>query len=112
DQRSVLRMCGATQCDVHRQHGREAQNVVSPKGALDLRKVGFAQEIAVAGWLQVYATNLDIDGVFLRSHQQVGAVAAQLAVDLVAYVGRDGDHRSGHGHAESNGDSGKQFAAL
>ena len=41
---------------------------------------------------------------------QVRAVGAQFAVDLVADIGGDGDHRGGNGHAESDGDTGEQLA--
>ena len=73
-------------------------------------QVGFVEVAAAAGRLEIDAADLDIDGVFLRSHEQVRAIAAQFAVDLVPDIGGHGNHRSRHRDAEGNGNPGEQLA--
>src|SRR5215468_521838 len=70
-------------CHINRQHGREAENVVPPERSLNLGQIGFAQEAAIAGRLEVHTADLDIKRVLLWRYQQVGAIGPQLAIDLV-----------------------------
>ncbi len=98
--------------DAGGQHGSKTHDVVAPEHAFDFGQVGFVQVSAVAGRLQVDAANLDVQRVFLGSDDQVGAVGAQLAADLVADIGGHGDHGGGHSHAQHDGNSGQQLAAL
>ena len=53
-----------------------------------------------------------IQRVFLRSDDQVGADGAQFAIDLVADISRDRDHRRGHGYTQGDGGAGQQLAPL
>src|ERR1700730_5568277 len=96
----------------HRQHGRKTYDIVTPEHALDLGKVCFVEVGAVAGRLQIDASNLDVQRVFLGSNDQVGAVGAQLATDLVADIGGDSDHRGGDAYAQHDGHPSKEFAPL
>src|SRR5258706_10363479 len=68
----------------YRQHGREADYVVMPESAANLRQVSFVEEGAVAGRLQIDSADFYVERVFLRRDQKVGAVTAQLAADLFA----------------------------
>ncbi len=97
---------------IYRQHGRKTHDVVAPEHALDFGQVGLVEVSAIAGRLQVYATDIDVQRVFLRSDDQVGAVGAQFAADLVANVGRDRDHRSRNADSEHDGYAGQEFAPL
>ena len=82
------------------------------KMPFDLGQVGFAEEGAVARRLQVHSADFDVERIFLRSDDQVGADGAQFAIDLVADVGGDGDHGRRHGHAQRDSGAGEQFAPL
>src|SRR5580704_16684360 len=97
---------------IDRQHGRKTHDVIAPEHAFDLGQVGFVEVTAIAGRLQVYATDIDVQRVFLRSDNQVGAVGAQFTADLVVNVGRDRDHRSRNADSEHDGYSGQEFAPL
>ena len=104
-------LCSAKR-DAGRQHGSKAHDIVAPEHAFDFGQVGFVQVSAVAGRLQIDAADLDVQRVFLRGDDQVGAVGAQLAADLVADIGGHGDHGRRHAHAQHDGHSGQQLAAL
>ena len=112
EQGEVFRFTFALERDIHRQHGRKASNVVVPESSLDLGQVRFVQKSAVARRLQVDASHLHIQRVFLRSHEQVRADGAQLAIDLVADVGSHRNHRGGHGNTQGDGRAGQQFTPL
>ena len=71
----------------------------------------FVEKRAVARRLQVDAADFHIECVFLRSNDQVGAIAAQFAVDFVADVGGYGDHGGGNGYAQRDRDPRQQLAA-
>src|SRR5450755_4563176 len=84
-QRDIFRaaIVGTAQFYRDRQHRREAKNIVVPKCAANLRQIGFVEECPIARWLQIDSADLHIKGVFLRSHDQVRAVAAQLTINFV-----------------------------
>ena len=94
----------------NRQHGRKADNIVVPESAVNFRQVGFVQKRAIARRLQVNAADFHIERVFLRRDDQIRAVAAQFAVDLVADVGGDGDHSRRDRNAQRDGNARQQFA--
>src|SRR5580692_1102633 len=83
-----------------------------PERPLDLRQVGLVQESAVTGRFEVDAANLYIKRVFLRSDEYVRADRAQFAINLVANVGGDRNHRRGHGNAQGNRRASQEFAPL
>ena len=83
-----------------------------PESAFDFRQVGFVQESAIARRLQVDAANFHVQRIFLRSYQKVCADGAQLAINLVANIGGDRNHRRSHGHAQRDGRARQQFAPL
>ncbi len=99
EQSEILRISVITHADAYWQHGREAHDIVMPERASDLGQVGFIEISAVARRLEINPADLNIEGIFLWSHDQVRAIGAQFATDLVANVGRNGDHRGGHAHA-------------
>src|SRR5687768_18209942 len=68
----------AVERDLHRQHGRKANDVVPPEDRLDSGQISFFQECAFAGGFKVHATHADVEGVLLRVDNDVGDVAAQL----------------------------------
>jgi hypothetical protein len=111
-QRDMFRAAAAADSYRDGQHGREADNVVMPEGAANFREVSFVQERAIAWRLQVDAADLHVESVFLRSDDQVRAVAAQFAVDFVADVSRYGDHSGGDRYAQRDRDAGEQLAAC
>ena len=100
------------QGDTGGQHGRKSYDVVPPERAFDFGQVGFAEVVSIAGRPEIDAANLHIERVFLRRHQQVGTQAAQLAINLVANVGGDGNHGGRHSHAQHDGDCGQHLAPL
>ena len=111
-QSETLRISVITHADAYREHGSEADNIVMPEGASDLGQVGFVKVGAVARGLEIHAADLNIQSIFLRSHDQVRAIGAQFAADLVADVGSNGDHRGGHAYAQGDCDAGQQLAAF
>ena len=111
DQRDIFRAAAVADLYGDGQHGREADDVVVPEGAANFREVGFIEERAIARRLQVDATDFHVECVFLRSDDQIGAVAAQFAVDFVADVSRDGDHSGGDRYAQRDRDAREQLAA-
>ncbi len=112
EQGEIFRLTVALQRNVHRQHRRKSGDVVVPESALDFRQVGFVQESAIARRLQVDAANFHVQRIFLGSDQQVRADGAQFAINLVANIGGDRNHRRRHGHAKRDGRAGQQFAPL
>src|ERR1700692_4152382 len=84
DERDIFRAAAAADFYGDGQHGREADDVVVPEGAANFREVRLVEERAVAGRLQVDATDFHVECVFLRSDDQISAIAAQFAVDFVA----------------------------
>ena len=74
-------------------------------------QVGFVEKRAVARRLQVDAAYFHIERVFLRSDDEIRAVAAQFAVDLVADVGGDGDHGGRDRYAQRDRNPREQLAA-
>ena len=97
EQGKILRI--RIHADTDRQHRSKTHNVVSPEHSFDFGQVGFVEVRAVARRLEINPADLNIERIFLRSHDQVRAVGAQFAADLVANVGSHGDHRGGHAHA-------------
>src|SRR5258708_9435227 len=93
-ERDIFRAAAATEFYGDGQHGREADDVVVPEGAANFRKIGFIEERAVAGGLQIDAADFHVERVFLRSDYLVRAVAAQFQGGLLADVGRDPGHAS------------------
>ena len=83
-----------------------------PERASNFRQVGFVEVSAVAWRLEIYAADLNVESIFLRSNQQIRAIGAQFAADLVADVGGDGDHGSGNAHAQGDRNAGQQLAAF
>ncbi len=63
------------------------------------------------GGFRFYTADFHVERVFLRSDHQVGAVAAQFAVDLVADVGGHRDHGGGHRYTERDRDAREKFAS-
>ena len=96
---------------MNRQKGRESQNVVPPKNAFDLGQIGFVQ-ISRPRSIHIHAAHAHAERIFHRPHDDVGAEGAQLAIELVADVGRHGDHGGGHGHPQGDRDSGEQLGAA
>ncbi len=86
---------------IHGQHRREADNIVPPECSPDFGQVGFVEKVSVTRRLQIDTANLDIDRVFLRGDQQIGAVGAQLPADLVADVGRHRNHGGSHRYTQA-----------
>ena len=78
---------------------------VPPEHALDFRQIRFVQVGAIARRLQVDPADLNIQSVFLRGNDEIGAIPPQLAVDLVADVGGDGNHRRSYPDAQGNGNA-------
>src|SRR5580704_3466580 len=83
-----------------------------PKRTSDSRQVGLVEVCAIAWRLEIHAIDLNVKSIFLRSYDQVRAIAAELAADLVANVGGDGDHGGGNTDAESDRDAGQQLAPF
>ena len=92
------------------QHGREADDVVVPERSANFGQVGFVEEGAVAGRLQIHAADFHVERIFLRRDHEVRAIAAEFAVDLVADVGGDGDHGRRDRYAERDGYTGEKLA--
>ena len=82
-----------------------------PEGTANFGQVCFVEEGAVAGRLQIQSANFHVESVFLGRDQEICTVAAQLAIDLVADIGGDGDHGGGYGNTERDRDAGEKFAA-
>src|SRR5580692_2549623 len=112
EQADGLRGIGISDADVHGQHRGKADDIISPEHPFNLRKIGFFEVSAVARWLEVYASDLNVERVFLGSHDQVRAVGPQFAADLVANVGGDCDHRRSDAHTQGDCNSHQQFAPL
>src|SRR5215831_15001305 len=83
------------QIRIDRKHWRESYDVVVPERAANLREIGLVKIRAVARRPKVDATDLEVQGVLLGSHDEVRAVGSQFPVDLVSDVRRDSDHGSG-----------------
>src|ERR1700674_382043 len=111
DERDIFRAAAAADFYGDGQHGREADDVVVPEGAANFRKISFVEECAITRGLQVDAADFDVECVFLRSDDQIGAVAAQFAIDFVADVSRYGDHSGGDCYAERDRDACEKLAA-
>ena len=94
------------------QKGSKGENIVSPEHALDAGQLRFTQIRARGCGLQLLITNADVKSSVCRIDDDVGPVAAQLAVDLVAYVDGDGDHCGGDCNAERHRDCCQQLAPL
>src|SRR5439155_20048956 len=62
---------------INRQHRREARDVVVPERAFDLGQVGFIQEGAISGRLEVDAADFNVQRIFLQSDLQVSSDGAQ-----------------------------------
>ena len=82
-----------------------------PEGAANFREIRFVEKRSVARRLQVDAADFHVECVFLRSDDQVCAVAAQFAIDLVADISGDGDHGGGDRYAERDRNAREQLAA-
>src|SRR5579872_4953833 len=108
----ILRIGVVTHADAHGQHRRKTDDIVMPERTSDLRQVGFVQVCAIAGWLQVYTADLNVERVFLRSDDQVRAVVPQFTTDLVADICRNGDHGGCHAHTQSDGNACQNLAAF
>ena len=111
EQGKILRIA-PIHADTDRQHRSETHNVVSPEHSFDFGQVGFVEVSAVARRLEINPADLNIESIFLRSHDQVRAVGAQFAADLVANVGSHGDHGGGHAHAQSDRYASQQLAPF
>ncbi len=111
-QLDILLMTRGFEFYAHRQQGRKTQNIISPERSFDFGEVCFAEKSSIAGRLEVDPADFHIQGVRLRSNDQVGAIAAQLAVDFVSDVSGHCNHGRRHRDPQRNGDSGEQFAAL
>jgi len=92
------------------QHGREADDVVVPEGSANFRQVGFVEKCAVAGRLQIHAANFHVERIFLRRDDEVSAIAAEFAIDLVADIGGDRDHGSRDRYPQRDRYAGEKFA--
>ncbi len=112
EQGRIFRLPIPLQRNIHGQHRRKPGDVVVPERPLDPGQVRFVQKSAVARRLQVDAADFHVERVFLRSHNQVCANRAQFAIDLVANVGGNPNHRSSHSNAQGDGRAGQQFASL
>src|SRR5207253_2738054 len=89
-----------------RQHGSEANNVIAPEHSLDLRQVRLVEVSPVTGWLEIHASNFHVQRIFLWSHYEVRAIAAEFATDLVADIGGHADHGCGYTYAKRDGGAG------
>jgi len=67
---------------------------------------------AVTGRFQVYARDYNVQRIFLRGHNQIGAVSAQLTADLVSDIGGYGNHGRGNANTKHDGDTGEKFPTL
>ena len=83
-----------------------------PECTPNLRQVSFVEVSAITRRLEVYAADLNIQRVFLRSNNQVRTVVAQFAADLVADISRNRDHCCRHAHTESDGNAGQNLATF
>src|SRR5215831_10373464 len=83
-----------------------------PERAADLGQVGFVKVSPVAGRFQIYSADLQVQRIFLRRDDQVRAISAQFAADLVANVGSDRDHGGRNAHSQSDRDASQQLAPF
>src|SRR5437588_12640390 len=67
-------------CNFDGKHGCKPGDVVVPENSFDLRQVRFAEKGAVSRRFQVDSANFQVERIFLRGDDQVGADGAQLAV--------------------------------
>src|SRR5258708_16908099 len=98
--------------NIYRKNGSEGGYVVVPERSLDFWQVSFVKESAIGGRLEIDSANLKIERVFLWSDYEVGADAAQFAINLVADVGGDRNHSRRYRYAQGDGRARQQLAPL
>src|SRR5215472_11834078 len=95
----------------HIEKRREAKNIVTPKNHLELADVGLLQICALVRGPIVHAADFNWKSIRLRSHQQIGAEAAEFAGQPVAGVERDCKSRRRNCHTQDEGRSGQNLPA-
>src|SRR5258708_33121138 len=75
------RIVEASDAGTYRQHGREADNAVTPERPANLGQDRFVEEGAVAGRRQLDSAEFYVERVFLRRDHKVRPSARQFATD-------------------------------